>query len=103
MADVALPLASLAQLSVGHYLRRYHRHEIHIDAEIPEPALFACNHWFGGLVDLNVVALFAKPRAVELRRPTTALVHQLAWTLGAGKIAEAVGGQPASREAAEDE
>ena len=50
MADAASPLASLVQLSLGQYLRRYHRHEIHIDAEIPEPALFVCNHGFGGVL-----------------------------------------------------
>ena len=55
MTDVSSPLASLVQLSLGQYLRRYHRHEIHIDAEIPEPTLISvkkilttCFGGFGG-------------------------------------------------------
>jgi 1-acyl-sn-glycerol-3-phosphate acyltransferase len=87
--------------TVPRYLRWYHRHEIHIDAEIPEPALIVGNHGFGGLADLNVLAMFAVPEAAALTRPITALVHQLAWTVGAGRVAEVLGGRPVSREAAD--
>jgi 1-acyl-sn-glycerol-3-phosphate acyltransferase len=96
------PLRAVLRTGLEQYLRRYHRHEIHVDAEVTEPALLVSNHGFGGLVDLNVLVMAAVERAMGLTRPTTALVHQLAWRLGAGKFAEWLGGQPASREAAED-
>lgn len=80
------------------YLRQYHRHEIDLDAPVPcEPVLFIGNHGFGGLVDLNVVAAARALRIAEVRRPTTALVHQVAWSLGAGRLVEAMGGRPASK------
>ena len=87
--------------TVPRYLRWYHRHEVHIDAEIPEPALIVGNHGFGGLADLNVLAIFAVREKAAFTRPVTALVHQLAWTVGAGRVAEVLGGRPASREAAD--
>jgi 1-acyl-sn-glycerol-3-phosphate acyltransferase len=102
MVDELTPLQLLLRSGLDHYLRIYHRHEVHIDDDVPEPALIVSNHGFGGLADLNVLAMFSVHRAVGMKLPTTALVHQLAWTLGAGKIAEALGGQPASRKAAEN-
>ena len=54
------------------------------------------------MVDLNALAMFSVQRAAGMRRPITALVHQIAWTLRAGKIAEAMGGRPASGETAEE-
>jgi 1-acyl-sn-glycerol-3-phosphate acyltransferase len=93
--------SSAMRAAIPNYLRWYHRHEVHVDADIPEPALIVSNHGFGGLVDLNVMAMFGLRREAALKRPTTALVHQLAWTVGAGRIDEAVGGQPASRESAD--
>lgn len=101
MADLSA-LRALMQSGLEAYLKIYHRHEIVVDAEVPEPALLVANHGFGGLVDLNVFAMFAVHRAVGLVHPTTALVHELAWKIGAGKIAETLGGQPASREAADE-
>jgi hypothetical protein len=75
-----------------------HRHEIDLDAPVPcEPVLFIGNHGFGRLVDLNVVAAARALRIAEVRRPTTALVHQVAWSLGAGRLVEAMGGGPASK------
>jgi 1-acyl-sn-glycerol-3-phosphate acyltransferase len=100
MTETKASLRALMRDGLDVYLRAYHRHEIKIDAEMPEPALIVCNHGFGGLVDLNAWALFAVLRAVGTKRPTTALVHQVAWTLGFGKIAEAMGGKPASRDTA---
>ena len=35
-----------------------------IDAAIPEPALLVANHGFGGLVDLNVLAMIAASAAL---------------------------------------
>lgn len=80
------------------YLRGYHRHEVDVDAPVPtEPVLFVSNHGFGGLVDLNVLAADRALRDAGVQRPTTSLVHQLAWTLGMGRIVEAMGGRAASK------
>ncbi|MCV7056629.1 1-acyl-sn-glycerol-3-phosphate acyltransferase [Mycolicibacterium gilvum] len=97
--DIAPPgwLAAAIQT----YLRVYHRHEIQIDAPVPDqPALFVCNHGFGGVIDLNVAAFVAARQAAGVTRPTTAMVHQIAWTLGVGPLVERFGGTPGSREAA---
>jgi len=82
--------------AIEEYLRRYHRHEVIIDAELPDsPALFVANHGFGGLVDLNALAVGSTlHRLVD--RPITFLVHQVAWTLGMGRLVEAIGGRPGS-------
>src|SRR5581483_11448117 len=83
------------------YVRRYHRHRVHIDAPVPlAPALIVANHGFGGIVDLNVLALFAALDTAGVSRPVTPLVHQLAWTAGVGPLVEAAGGRPASRQSA---
>lgn len=80
------------------FLERYHRHEIASDAPIPdEPCLVVGNHGFGGIFDLNVLSM---ARALDrlTDRPQLYLVHQLAWTLGAGPFVEAFGCKPASAE-----
>jgi 1-acyl-sn-glycerol-3-phosphate acyltransferase len=101
--DAAVTYATRAMRRMRDtYLRRYHRHEIDVDAPVPsEPVLFVGNHGFGGLVDLNVVAAARALRAAEVQRPTTALVHQLAWSLGVGPVVEAMGGRPASKDNAD--
>jgi hypothetical protein len=91
MTDISSRARSLLRFGLERYLELYHRHEIKIDAEVPEPALIVSNHGFGGILDLNALAMFSLQRAAGLRRPITALVHQIAWTLRAGKIAEAMG------------
>ncbi len=89
--------------AIQTYLRTYHRHEIHIDAPVPDrPVLFVCNHGFGGVIDLNVAAFVAARQAAGVTRPTTAMVHQIAWTLGAGALVERLGGIPGSRAAADE-
>lgn len=100
-SPTAAPLKSAMRVAVPNYLRWYHRHEIHLDADIPEPTLFVANHGFGGLVDLNVLAMIAVREKAALQRPTTALVHQLAWTVGAGRLAEFLDGRPASQDSAD--
>lgn len=91
--------ADIVRRAAAAYLRVYHRHRIDVDAPLPdEPALVVGNHGFGGLVDLNVSALMAALDAAGVRRPVTYLVHQIAWTLGAGRFTEAFGGRPASTE-----
>ncbi|MFN8475700.1 MAG: 1-acyl-sn-glycerol-3-phosphate acyltransferase [Anaerolineae bacterium] len=98
MSQSALPYEALYQ-----YLSRYHGHEIQSDAAIPDtPALIVCNHGFGGIVDLNVFALMHTFHRLDVARPVTYLVHQLAWTFGAGRLVEAFGGRPASERVAHD-
>jgi 1-acyl-sn-glycerol-3-phosphate acyltransferase len=90
----------LRRLATGA-VRRYNRLDVIVDAPIPaEPVLFVANHGFGGIVDLNVFAIFAAFDELELDRSVIALAHHLAWTLGVGRIIEAVGARPASRESA---
>lgn len=89
--------------AVDEYLRRYHRHEIHVDEQLPEtPALIVANHGFGGIVDLNVMALARTLDRMEDTRHVTFLVHQLAWTFGVGRLAEALGCVPGGAEAVDE-
>lgn len=89
--------------TIQTYLRVYHRHEVRIDVAVPDrPVLFICNHGFGGVIDLNVGAFVAARQAAGITRPTTAMVHQIAWTLGAGPLVERLGGTPGSRAAADE-
>lgn len=98
--DIAPP--GWVSAAIQTYLRVYHRHEVRIDALVPDrPVLFVCNHGFGGVVDLNVGAFVAARQAAGVTRPTTAMVHQIAWTLGVGSVVERFGGTPGSREAAD--
>ncbi|WP_422743378.1 1-acyl-sn-glycerol-3-phosphate acyltransferase [Mycobacterium sp. WMMD1722] len=89
--------------AIQTYLRVYHRHDIHVDAPVPDtPVLFVCNHGFGGVIDLNVGAFVAARQAAGVARPTTAMVHQIAWTLGVGSLVERLGGVPGSPAAADE-
>ncbi len=95
--------SQLPHEALHQYLSRYHGHEIRSDASMPDtPALIVCNHGFGGVVDLNVFALMHTFHRLDVTRPVTYLVHQLAWTLRAGRLIEAFGGRPASEEVARD-
>ena len=68
---------------VIEFVRRYHRLQIDVEAgALDEPVLFVANHGFGGVVDLNVMAVGAVVEDLKLTRPVTFLTHQLAWTLG---------------------
>jgi 1-acyl-sn-glycerol-3-phosphate acyltransferase len=100
------PLALLKSVggdALAAYLRSYHRHEITFDESPPdEQVLIVANHGFGGIVDLNVLAMSAVVQATGWTRPTTVLVHQIAWTLGVGKLVEAFGGKLAGRKAADE-
>ena len=94
--------AAWSTAALDAYLKWYHRHEVHLDAAVPdEPVLFVSNHGFGGIVDLNVLATARIRDVAQIARPTIALVHQLAWTMGVGPLVEALGGRPASKEAAD--
>jgi 1-acyl-sn-glycerol-3-phosphate acyltransferase len=82
-------------------VRRYNRLEIIVDAPIPdEPSLLVANHGFGGIIDLNVFAIFAALDDMALTRPVTSLTHHLAWRAGIGRLVEAAGARPANRESA---
>jgi 1-acyl-sn-glycerol-3-phosphate acyltransferase len=82
-------------------VRRYNRLEVIIDAPLPdEPSLLVANHGFGGILDLNVFAIFAALDDLKLNRPVTSLTHHLAWRAGVGRLVEAAGARPASRESA---
>ncbi|UMB69563.1 1-acyl-sn-glycerol-3-phosphate acyltransferase [Mycobacterium paraterrae] len=100
--EPAIPQPGWLSAAIQTYLRVYHRHEVRIDAPVPDrPVLFVCNHGFGGVIDLNVAAFVAARAAAGVTRPTTAMVHQIAWTLGVGSLVERVGGTPGSRQAAD--
>jgi 1-acyl-sn-glycerol-3-phosphate acyltransferase len=95
-------VSALRKLGID-WVRRYHRLEIDGDLEVPEePVLFVANHGFGGIFDLNVCAVLATFDVLELDLPVTMLTHQIAWTLGVGRLLEPYGARPASREAATD-
>jgi len=102
VVDDAIAVAmSAISSAAGDFVRRYHR--LDIDAQIPaprDPVLFVANHGFGGVVDLNVFAVRATLEALDLDRPVTILTHQLAWTLGVGRLLEPLGARPASRDSA---
>lgn len=99
------PYAAIARLfrraGIG-FVRNCHRLTVEVDVPIPdEPCLVVANHGFGGIVDLNAYAtLTALDENTE--RPVTILVHQMAWTFGAGPLVESVGGRPASHDEARE-
>ncbi len=95
-------VSALRRLGI-EFVRRYHRLEISTEDEpITEPVLFVANHGFGGIFDLNVFAVGAAFEHLELDRDVTILTHELAWTLGVGRLIEHVGARPASRESAQE-
>jgi 1-acyl-sn-glycerol-3-phosphate acyltransferase len=96
--DEALP-AFLDQ--AVSFVRRYNRLEVDLQTSAPEdPVLFVANHGFGGIFDLNVMAANAALEDLDLDRPVNFLTHQLAWTLGVGRVIEHLGARPASNESA---
>lgn len=102
MNDPTPEWADHVRAGVQTFIEHYHRHEIESDGAIPdEPCLIIGNHGFGGVFDLNVIAM---SRAVEslTERSVLYLVHQIAWTLGTGRLVEAFGCKPASATNAAD-
>lgn len=82
-------------------VRCYHRHQVVVDAPLPdEPALLVSNHGFGALTDSHVLALAATLEAIAPDRRVTILVHDLAWRMRLGPLLEPLGGARASGEAA---
>lgn len=98
---IARSVSFIRDAGIG-FVRRYNRLTVTIDEPIPvEPTLIVANHGFGGLVDLNVMALLATLQDLALDRPVTFLTHRLAWTLQVGSLIEKVGARPANLESAE--
>jgi 1-acyl-sn-glycerol-3-phosphate acyltransferase len=99
----SLPDAAVTALKVLRtlgieFVHRYHRLDIEGDFASSEPVLFVANHGFGGVFDLNVLAIFAAFEQLNLDRPVTVLAHELFWTLQIGRLIEPLGCRPASRE-----
>ena len=84
----AVVTAGLALRRLGiEFVRRYHRLEIEASPlTFDEPVLFVANHGFGGVFDLNAFAFGAALDQIELDRPLTILMHQLAWTMRVGAL-----------------
>ncbi|SIR64917.1 1-acyl-sn-glycerol-3-phosphate acyltransferase [Williamsia sterculiae] len=101
--DVLAAIARTGRSLGVEFVRRYHRLEI-CAVSVPQdrPVLFVANHGFGGIFDLNVFALMATLRELDLQRPVTFLVHQIAWTLQVGPLIEPLGARPAGSEEAKN-
>ena len=85
------------------FVRRYNRLEVTADVgTLSGPVLFVANHGFGGIFDLNVFAVGATFEQLKLDRDVTILTHQVAWTLGVGRLIEPLGARPASTQSAEE-
>ena len=85
------------------FVRRYNRLEVTTDSgTLSGPVLFVANHGFGGIFDLNVFAVGATFEQLKLDRDVTILTHQVAWTLGVGRLIEPLGARPASTHSAEE-
>ncbi|MEW5810072.1 MAG: 1-acyl-sn-glycerol-3-phosphate acyltransferase [Actinomycetota bacterium] len=102
VVDEAITRAMAAVAAAGtEFVRRYHRLDVDSTVSALEaPVLFVANHGFGGVVDLNVFAVRAALDELALDRPLTILTHQIAWTLGVGRLFEPLGARPASRDSA---
>lgn len=101
-AVIVTAAMALKRLGID-FVRRYNRLDIDIEATtLNEPVLFVANHGFGGILDLNVFATFAALDRLSLDRPLTILTHQLAWTLGVGRLIETLGARPAAESTAEE-
>jgi len=97
----ALPDAAITALKVLRrvgieFVHRYHRLDIEGDFTSSEPVLFVANHGFGGVFDLNLLAIFAAFDRLNLDRPVTVLTHELFWTLKVGPLIEPLGCRPAN-------
>lgn len=96
MTDPTPRWAQATRDSTEAWIAAYHRHEFIVDAPFPdEPSLVVGNHGFGGVFDLNVIAMSRTLRHVT-HRPLTYLVHQVAWTMGFGWFVEALDCMPGS-------
>lgn len=102
--DGLIETAALAFRSMAlDFVRRYNRLDIEAERQdLHGPVLFVANHGFGGIFDLNVFATGAALDELGLERPLTILTHQIAWTLGVGRLIEPLGARPAARHSVEE-
>jgi 1-acyl-sn-glycerol-3-phosphate acyltransferase len=85
------------------FLGVYHRHEVEVDGAFPDtPSLVVSNHGFGGVIDLNAMALASALRRLDVHEHVTVLVHEIAWTLGVGPLLERLGARPGSPETVQE-
>src|SRR5262245_35423066 len=92
-----------ALIALGEAAAAYTRFEFDEGAGRPEgAALYVVNHGFGGTLDLNALLGGAVTARLGLRPedPCVMLMHQLAWSLGVGRLLEPAGYRPAGREVA---
>lgn len=102
--DVLAGTADGVRRAVNAWLKVNHRHEVHIDAPLPDkPALIVGNHGFGGVTDLNAWAVLHALETAEVKRPVTTLVHRITAKFGpaVGRLATAVGAVPGASGAAQ--
>jgi 1-acyl-sn-glycerol-3-phosphate acyltransferase len=101
--DLVGAAASTFRRLAIEFVRRYNRLEVTAGPGVPrEPVLFVANHGFGGIFDLNVFAVGATFEQLQLDRDVTILTHQVAWTLGVGRLIEPLGARPASTRSAQE-
>lgn len=99
---VATAVALIRKLGID-FIRRYNRLNIEgaDQGMFDGPVLFVANHGFGGVFDLNVLAIVAALTEMGVEQEVVMLTHQSAWALKVGKLIEPLGARPASRESAE--
>jgi 1-acyl-sn-glycerol-3-phosphate acyltransferase len=99
---VMMAAFALRRLGID-FVRRYNRLEVDARSQaLDGPVLFVANLGFDGIFDLNVFATGAALEQLQLERPLTILTHQLAWTVGVGRLIEPLGARPAGRSSAEE-
>jgi 1-acyl-sn-glycerol-3-phosphate acyltransferase len=92
-----------ALIALGEAVARFTRFEFSRGAGRAEgAALYVVNHGFGSALDLNVLLSACVGAKLGLRpeEPSVLLMHQLAWSLGVGRLLEPAGLRPAGREVA---
>ncbi|GGG19595.1 hypothetical protein GCM10007304_36920 [Rhodococcoides trifolii] len=83
------------------FARIYNRLEIRNCGALPGgPVLFVANHGFGGIVDLNLLAVAAAYDELGDDRDVVTLTHAMAWKLGIGRVIEEFDARPAGHDTA---
>lgn len=92
-------LAALQEMG-KYWLRTYHRHQVIAETTEPdEPAIIIGNHGYGGIFDLNIMAVWPALERAGFVRPFVPMVHEAAWQIpGVQQIVELNGGVKGSPE-----